>query len=78
MCKEIEMEKFIAVCPIISPILVQVVEVCYLCFCVLLRHGDGTPHYLALVRDASVETVMQPIALEVDLLGHPIVERVIG
>jgi len=34
--------------------------------------------YLALVRDAGVETVMQPVALEVDLVGHPIVEGVIS
>ena len=72
------MKKFLAIYPIIPPILVQVGDVCYFCFCVLLRHGGGTPHYLALVRDAGVETVMQPIALEVYLVGHPIVERVIG
>ena len=47
----------------------------FLCFIeTWLRYS----HYLALVRDAGVETVMQPIALEVDLVGHPIVERVIS
>lgn len=51
---------------------------CIICLFVLLTHGGGTRHYLTLVRDAGVETVMKAIALEVDLVGHPIVERIVS
>lgn len=34
--------------------------------------------YLAFVRNARVETVVQPIALEVDFVRYPIVERIVG
>jgi hypothetical protein len=37
-----------------------------------------TPHYLALVQDACVETVVKPIALEINLIRNPIVEGIIG
>ena len=51
---------------------------CIICLFVLLTHGGGTRHYLTHVRDAGVETVMKAIALEVDLVGHPIVERIVS
>jgi hypothetical protein len=44
----------------------------------LVMTGDGTSHYLALMRDAGVETVVEPIALEVDIVRHTIIEGIIG
>lgn len=37
----------------------------------------GSPH-LTFVRNASVESVVQPVAFEVDVLGYAVVERVVA
>lgn len=36
------------------------------------------PHYLALVRDTGVETVVEPITLEINLIRNTVVEGIIG
>lgn len=39
-------------------------------------HAEETMSYLALVRNASVEAVMEIVALEGDVFGHSVVEGV--